>query len=278
MAEGVDAQVEGLLDDVPDSPRYLNRELSWLDFNERVLALGADEAVPLLERAKFLAIFSENLDEFFQVRVAGLEGAGLRRAGRGLTRRTDPGPAAHRGARASGGAGRAPAAPLPRRDRAGPRGQRRAAVALGRPRRGRREVPRGDLRAADLPGAHAARRRPRSPLPLHLEPLAEPGGAPPRPGHGGAAVRPRQGAGPAAALRGHARWRAVRAPGAGDRGTPGTAVPRDGCGVHRHVPREPQRRPHPRGGGGRGPPRRRGDRAASPSVRPGGAPRDQRPT
>ena len=73
MAEGVDAQVEGLLDDVPDSPRYLNRELSWLDFNERVLALGADEAVPLLERAKFLAIFSENLDEFFQVRVAGLK-------------------------------------------------------------------------------------------------------------------------------------------------------------------------------------------------------------
>ena len=63
-----------------ESP-YLNRELSWLDFNARVLALAADTKVPLLERIKFLAIYSENLDEFFQVRVAGLkdqQAAGLR--------------------------------------------------------------------------------------------------------------------------------------------------------------------------------------------------------
>jgi polyphosphate kinase len=78
------------LDGAPpaDSPhRFLNRELSWLDFNARVLHLAEDPHLPLLERAKFLAIFSSNLDEFFQVRVAGLKD----QVAAGITKRTPDG-------------------------------------------------------------------------------------------------------------------------------------------------------------------------------------------
>ncbi len=56
----------------PALHRQVNRELSWLDFNRRVLGLAEEPGIPLLERAKFCAIVSTNLDEFFQVRVAAL--------------------------------------------------------------------------------------------------------------------------------------------------------------------------------------------------------------
>src|SRR3989449_2624803 len=56
-----------------DSRLFLNRELSRLDFDERVLAMAEDPRLALLERVRFLAIFSQNLDDFFQVRVAGLK-------------------------------------------------------------------------------------------------------------------------------------------------------------------------------------------------------------
>ena len=75
--------------DALPSDRFLDRELSWLAFNKRVLELAEDQNLPLLERVKYLSIFSSNLDEFFMVRVAGLKrriatGIAVRSASGGL--------------------------------------------------------------------------------------------------------------------------------------------------------------------------------------------------
>jgi len=72
MMDDLLAEMRGVVDRTPNE-LYLNRELSLLEFNRRVLMQSRDERVPLLERLKFLCIASSNLDEFFEIRVAGLQ-------------------------------------------------------------------------------------------------------------------------------------------------------------------------------------------------------------
>jgi polyphosphate kinase len=67
-----DVALEPSATDLDDPRLYNNREISWIEFNARVLELAEQDDLPLMERLKFLAIFTSNLDEFFTIRVAGL--------------------------------------------------------------------------------------------------------------------------------------------------------------------------------------------------------------
>src|SRR4029450_3409559 len=72
-ATAIPQVVQTVHDRFGDPKNFINRELSWLAFNHRVLEEGQGPTQPLIERVKFLAIFSSNLDEFFEIRVAGIK-------------------------------------------------------------------------------------------------------------------------------------------------------------------------------------------------------------
>src|SRR5262245_28392062 len=146
----------------------LNRELSMLDFHGRVLELAANETMPLLERARFCAIFSSNIDEFFQVRVAGLLG----QAESGLAMRSPDGLTPQQAlARIRERVLELTA----RQSRIWKKGLRPGARCRGHRHRRYRGLRRAGARTAraplparDLPGTHTACSRPRTAVSVHL--------------------------------------------------------------------------------------------------------------
>ena len=256
--------------------RLINRELSFLDYDARLLDLARDDTLPLLERVFFLKVSAEMLDEFFMVRVAGLTGqteAGVsRRLPDGRTPQQTLDEARERvleiyGSQAElwrndalSGAGRG----------ADRRLERRGARA-GRARRARRS-----FRARDLPGADAARGRARPAVPLHLRAVDQSRPVRGRPRDRRGALREGQGPGRPAALLPHRPERPLRSARASPLPLPARALPGDGDPRAGAVPRDARRRS--RGGrrGGRpargrrvpAPPRalRRGDAARGVAV------------
>ncbi len=166
-----------------DPALYLNRELTWLAFNSRVLHEAEDERTPLLERVKFLAITAANLDEFFMKRIGGLKQqveAGVQKVtvdGRTPARQIQECHQAIVGLRVR-------MEQLAVRLVKLLRAEKIDLVALRPAREGGAGPGPRRVRALDLPAGHAPVGRPRAPLPLRLEPLAQPAGDPALPrGH-----------------------------------------------------------------------------------------------
>ncbi len=192
--EAPPAATSPAVDNALPEDRYLNRELSWLDFNARVLALAADTSLPLLERAKFLAIFASNLDEFYMVRVAGLK----RRDEMGLSVRSADGLSPREQLRRISERTQQIASRHAHvfldsvRPGAGRRGHPDRHVGRARRRRARAAV--DVLPRAGVPGADAAGRRPGAPVPVRQRAEPEPGDHRQAARRRRPALRPNQGA------------------------------------------------------------------------------------
>ena len=231
MAVGESSPTAGQAGDL--SGAWIDRDISWLEFNRRVLHEALDERTPLLERVKFLAIFSANLDEFFMKRMSRLaDPAGLLRAGSARARGADP----RDGDVDAGRAGRAVTRRCCARGWPSTESDSSAGTTSTRPaRRGLRRV-----RTRHLAGADAAQPGCRAPVPVRLEPLHIVGvparGSGQRRGGAGAreaADRPA----PVAAAEGRRLVRVgVRRPRPGDPGKRRAAVPGNGGGQRQPVP------------------------------------------